>query len=453
MNLETNMTQGKPVRLLFTFALPLMFGNIFQQFYTVTDTAIIGQGVGMHALAALGCIDWLCWMMTSIIQGFSQGFSIRIAQKYGEGNIPEMKQFIGQSAILAVMLAVLYLIVGQLSLDLLLRLMRVPAELYSMAEIYMRVLLLGAPAIAFFNFCSAVLRAVGDSKTPLKAMMVASIVNIILDLIAVFVLKRGIAGAAAATVIAQCFSGTVCCLKIVKTEMLHFGKKELKQNPAILKNITMLGTPTAAKNVTIALGGMVVQAVVNGFGTGFIAGFTATNKLFGLLEIAAVSYGYAITTYVGQNFGAKQYTRIKEGIRSAIFLATATSIVIAVLMFVFGRQLTSMFISSEIPELVAEAKYIAYLYLCVMSMFLPFLYLLYVFLSALQGMGYTVSTFISGIIELFIRIVIAGIVSLTGYKLGIFGGEIIAWIGATIFLALHFHRKIKILLQKKETVC
>ena len=324
--------------------------------------------------------------------------------------------------------------------------MRVPDELYTMAEMYMRILILGAPAIAFFNFCSAILRAVGDSKTPLKAMIVASIVNIILDLIVVFVFKCGITGAAAATVIAQCFSGTVCCIKIAKTELLHFDKKDLKQNPDILKNITLLGTPTAAKNITIALGGIIVQTVVNGFGTGFIAGFTATNKLFGLLEIAAVSYGYAITTYVGQNFGAKQYVRIKEGVRSAIILATSTSFMIAVLMFIWGRQLTSLFISSEIPELVAEAKYIAYFYLCTMSIFLPFLYLLYVFLSALQGMGYTFSTFISGIIELIIRIVVAGIIFWTGYKIGIFGAEIIAWIGATLFLAIHFKKKINLLL-------
>ena len=174
MKTEKNMTYGNPMKLLFGFALPLMFGNVFQQFYTVADTAIIGQGVGMHALAALGCIDWLCWMMTSIIQGFSQGFSIRIAQKYGEGNIDEMKQFIGQSAILAAMIAIIYVLVGQATLDIFLGLMRVPEELYAMAETYMRVLLMGAPSVAYFNFCSAVLRAVGDSKTPLKAMMAST---------------------------------------------------------------------------------------------------------------------------------------------------------------------------------------------------------------------------------------------------------------------------------------
>ena len=440
---EINMTQGKPLPLLFGFALPLMLGNIFQQFYTVADTAIIGQGVGMHALAALGCIEWLNWMMVSFIQGFSQGFSIRIAQNYGKGNLAEMKHFIGQSAILAIILAVFYLIAGQLTLDILLCLMRVPSDLYPMAEIYMRILLFGTPAIAFFNFCSAVLRAVGDSKTPLKAMIIASIINIILDLIAVFILRWNIAGAAAATITAQWISGAVCCRKIIKTELLHFGRKDLKRNPVILKNLIVLGTPTAAKNVTIALGGIIVQAVVNGFGTGFIAGFTATNKLFGLLEIAAISYGYAITTYVSQNFGARQYTRIQEGFRTAIFLATVTSIAIALFMFLFGRQLTSLFISSDTPELVAEAKYIAYLYLRTLAVFLPILYMMYTFVSVLQGMGDTLSTFISGVIELIMRIIISAAVSWTGFKVGIFGGEFIAWTGATIYLFIHYYKKIR----------
>ena len=442
MNQETNMTQGKPTQLLLGFAIPLMFGNVFQQFYTVADTVIIGRGVGMHALAALGCVDWLCWMLTSSIQGFSQGFSIRVSQKYGEGNLNEMKIFIAQSAILVVVLAAFYLIFGQLTLALFFKLIRVPADIYGMAEIYMRVLLMGIPAIIFLNYCSAILRAIGDSKTPLKAMVIASILNIILDFIAIFVLHLGIASAAIATVIAQCISGLICILKIKNTEILHFGKAELKKNAVIIKDLIRLGIPSAAKNITIGIGGMTVQSVVNGFGTGFIAGFTATNKLFGLLEIAAVSYGYAVTTYVGQNYGAKQYKRIQEGVRSAMFLATITSVLIAVCMFLFGRELTSMFISPEIPELVAEAKYISYSYLCTLSVFLPVLYLLYIFLSALQGMGHTFITFVSGILELILRVTVSCIIVWTGYQTGIFGAEIAAWIGTSIFLFLHYREKI-----------
>ncbi|MBP3306294.1 MAG: MATE family efflux transporter [Anaerotignum sp.] len=442
---DTNMTQGKPLRLLLFFALPLMFGNIFQQLYTVVDIAIIGQGVGMDALAALGSVDWLNWMMIGIVQGFTQGFSVRIAQKYGEGDLPEMRRFIAQAAILTAVLSLLYLTLGQLLLPLLLILLRVPAELSPMAEAYTRTLLLGAPAVMFFNYCSSVLRAVGDSKTPLKAMIIASIVNIILDLAAVFGLGLGIAGAGMATNIAQCVAGGICAIKIIQNPLLHFGKKELQKNIAILKNLTAIGSPAAAKNVIISIGGMAVQTIVNGFGTGFIAGYTATSKLYGLLEIAAISYGYAITTYVGQNYGAGKPERIREGVRSAGKLSVATSVVIAGIMFLFGRSITALFISTEIPALAAEAKHVAYCFLCVMSAFLPVLYLLYVYLSALQGMGYTGITLISGIIEFLIRLIIAFIIGLSGFEMGIFCAEIIAWIGAAVYLMIHYYRKIALL--------
>lgn len=445
MTHDTNMTQGKPMQLLILFALPLMLGNVFQQVYTVVDIAIIGRGVGMDALAALGSVDWLNWMMLGICQGFTQGFSVRIAQKYGEGNLDEMKQFIGQSAVLSALLSLFYLITGQLLLRFLLMLLRVPGDLFPMAELYTRTLLIGAPAVMFFNYCSSVLRAVGDSKTPLKAMILASVINILLDLMAVFLLHWGIAGAGMATNIAQCLAGVICAVKISKNPALHFGRKELQKNIVILKNLTAIGTPAAAKNVIISMGGMIVQTVVNRFGTAFIAGFTATSKLYGLLEIAAISYGYAITTYVGQNYGAGKPERIRMGIRSAIQLAVATSLVISLAMFLFGRQLTSLFISPEIPALAAEAKHIAYLYLRVMATFLPILYLLYVYLSALQGMGYTVTTLISGFIEFFMRLLIACVIGWSGYEMGIFSAEIIAWFGAFLYLMIHYHKKIKLL--------
>ena len=440
---DTNMTQGRPLRLMVAFALPLMFGNLFQQLYTVVDIAVIGRGVGMNALAALGCVDWLNWMMIGIAQGFTQGFSVRIAQKYGEGNTEEMRRFIGQSAVLSVGLSLLYLALGQLLLPLFLILLHVPADLSPMAEIYTRTLLLGAPAVMFFNYCSSVLRAVGDSKTPLKAMVIASVINIVLDLIAVFLLNLGIAGAGMATNIAQCIAGGICAVKIMKNPLLQIGKAELKKNIPILKNLTAIGTPAAAKNVIISVGGMIVQTVVNGFGTGFIAGFTATSKLYGLLEIAAISYGYAITTYVGQNTGAGKPDRIRAGMRSALLLAIGTSVVIALLMFVFGRQITSLFISTDVPALAEEAKYIAYLFLCIMAAFLPVLYLLYGYLSALQGMGYTGITLFSGIIEFLIRMAIAFFVARSGFEMGIFTAEIVAWIGAASYLAFHYYRKIK----------
>lgn len=446
MSKNPNMTQGKPLKLLFLFALPLMFGNAFQQLYTVVDVAIVGKGVGMDALAALGTVDWLNWMFLGIAQGYTQGFSVRISQKFGEGDLPELKRVVAQSAWLSLLIAIIGTAVAQLGLPLFLILLRVPPELIGMATLYSRIIMAGFPAVLFFNFCSSVLRGIGDSKTPLIAMMCAAVTNIVLDIIAVFLLRWGIAGAAIATVISQCLSGVICLIKIYRTAELHFTKSDFKTSFSLGKTLMGLGTPIAAKNVIIALGGMGVQTVVNGFALSFIAGYTATNKLYGLLEIAALSYGYAVTTYVGQNYGAALYDRIRKGVRAAVLLSLITSAVISVLMFVFGRQITGLFISTEDPALAQAAGETAYVYLCFMATCLPILYLLYIYQSALQGMGKTVVSMVSGTVEFVLRVGISIIVGFTGYELGIFGAEVSAWIAAAILLAVYYHynaQKIK----------
>ena len=438
-----NMTQGKPSKLLFSFALPLMFGNIFQQLYTVVDTAIVGQGVGLDALAALGTVDWLNWMLLSVAQGFTQGFSVRMAQKYGEGDGNGLKQIIGQSARLSVVITIVGTVLSQLGIPLFMIMLRVPEELVGLASLYTRIVMGGFFAMMFFNFCASVLRAIGDSKTPLKAMIVAALTNIILDAVAVFIFGWGIAGAAIATVIAECLSGTICAVKIWKTPELHFGREQIESNRAISVNLIKLGTPMAAKNVIVALGGMTVQSVVNGFGMSFIAGFTATNKLYGLLEIAAISYGYAVTTYVGQNYGAGYFERIKKGMRSAIGLSAATSLVIAGIMIGFGRQITMLFISSDNPELLTIAGNTAYTYLFVMSVSLPILYLLYVYQAALQGMGDTIIPMLSGIVEFVLRAGVALCVGMIGFENGIFFAESAAWLGAEVFLMIGYYRGVR----------
>lgn len=443
MTRTIKMTEGSPLKLLLSFALPLMFGNVFQQLYTVVDTAVVGRGVGMDALAALGTVDWVNWLFLGIAQGFTQGFCVRISQKYGEGDAEGLKRIAGCSAVLSVVIAVVGAAGGHLVLPAFLRLLRVPEELQGMAQIYTRILLTGFPAVMLYNYCSSVLRAVGDSKTPLKAMVAASVTNIVLDVLAVFVLHLGIAGAALATVFSQCLAGFLCALRMWKTPQLRFGKEQLKPDGALSKGLMFIGLPVAAKNIVIALGGMAVQTVVNRFDMSFIAGFTATNKLYGLLEIAAISYGYAVTTYVGQNYGAMRLDRIKSGMKAATLLSVATSLVIAVVMFLFGRQITMLFLSSESKELMEAAGNTAYRYLCTMSAFLPVLYLLYAYQAGLQGMGNTVVPMLSGIIEFGLRVGVSIVIGMSGHQTGIFFAEITAWTGAAIFLMLGYFRTYK----------
>ena len=423
-----NMTTGSPVKLLFSFALPLMFGNIFQQLYTIVDTAIVGQGVGILALAALGTVDWLNWMMLGIAQGFTQGFCIRMAQKFGAQDLDGLKQTLGTSIMLTALVAIAGTLISQLGLPTFLRWMQVPDYLTASATLYSRIIMGGFCAVCFFNLCSSTLRAVGDSKTPLVAMVVAATTNIVLDIVAVFVLKWGIAGAAAATVFSQVLSGTLCAVKIANTPELRFEKRHLVLSLELVSDLMGIGIPAAVKNIIIAVGGMVVQTVVNSFDSmGFIAGFTATNKLYGLLEIAALSYGYAVTTYVGQNYGAGDLPRIRSGVRAANSLALLSSIVIAAIMILFGRPITMLFISREDAALALEAGETAYRYLCLMSVSLPILYLLYVFMSALQGMGNTIAPMWSAAFELFVRLTVAFTVARIGLRTGIFWAEVGAW--------------------------
>ena len=439
-----NMTTGSPMKLLFSFALPLMFGNIFQQLYTVVDTAIVGRGVGMTALAALGTVDWLNWMMLGIAQGFTQGFCIRMSQKFGAQDLEGLKSTLGASVLLTGMVAIVGTLIAQFGLPLFLRLMQVPSYLIPNATLYSRIIMGGFTAVCFYNLCSSTLRAVGDSKTPLLAMVVAAITNIVLDMVTVFLLDWGIAGAAAATVVSQLLSGVLCAVKILQTPELRFEKKHLTVSLHMTKDLMGIGIPAAAKNIIIAAGGMVVQTVVNSFNSmSFIAGFTATNKLYGLLEIAALSYGYAVTTYVGQNYGAGLLPRIRSGVRAANTLALFSSVVIAALMFLFGRQITMLFISREDLALALEAGETAFRYLCCMSAALPILYVLYVYMSALQGMGNTIAPMLSAIFELVIRIGVSIAVAGIGFREGIYIAEVGAWIGGAATQALGYFLQIR----------
>lgn len=427
------MTEGKPVRLIIAFALPLMLGNIFQQLYTMVDTIIVGRALGVSALAAVGASDGLNWLILSGIQGFTQGFSIKMAQEFGAGQHRKLCKVIGNSVMISVILTVIFTVASQVICEPVLRLMQTPESIIDGAALYLRVVFLGIPVIMAYNYLSALLRALGDGKTPLTAMIVASFVNIVLDLIFVLVFRWGIAGAAAATVVAQVCSALYCLNAVRKIDILRFEKTDFVPDFSLNAVLMKLGTPMAFQNAIICMGCIVLQYVVNGFGVLFVAGMTATNKLYGLLEVAATSYGYAMVTYVGQNLGAGKINRISRGMRSAISIGCITACIIMACMLIFGKVILGMFISGT-PEEVEMTMKIAYGYLAVMSVGLPILYVLHVTRSALQGMGDTVLPMVSGFAELVMR---SGAVFLLPAVLGEFGvflAEPFAWLGADFIL-------------------
>ena len=325
----TDMTVGKPLPLIISFALPLMVGNIFQQLYTVVDTMVVGKALGVDALAALGATDWLYWMWLGMVQGITQGFGILMAREFGAKQYERLRCAVGSSVSLAVLSGVLLLVLGQALAEPVLKLLNTPEEILQGALLYIRIMFLGIPVVMAYNLLAAILRSLGDGQTPLYAMVVAALSNIALDLLFVLVFQWGIAGAAIATLIAQGISGIYCLQKIRKIDFMVLNRSHLRLKFAMVGRLLSLGFPMAAQNAIIAIGGMIITAVVNGYGVAFIGGFTAANKLYGVLEIAATSYGYAMITYVSQNLGAARIQRIKTGMGWAVAVALATSALIA----------------------------------------------------------------------------------------------------------------------------
>ena len=432
-----HMTEGKPGKLIFAFALPLMMGNVFQQLYTVVDTMVVGKYLGVGALAALGAADWMNWMMLGIIQGFTQGFAILMAHEFGAGQYENLRRVIGNSSVLSALFSLLLVIIGQLLARPVLILLQTPGDILPDSLLYLQIMFLGIPVVMAYNLLACILRSLGDGKTPLQAMVFASLTNIVLDLLFVMVFHWGIAGAAAATVIAQMASGLFCMYHISRIDMLHLQKGDLCLRVGLSWKLLGLGFPMAFQNCIIAVGGMIVQFVINGFGVIFIAGFTATNKLYGILEIAATSYGYAMITYVGQNLGAGKHGRIRRGMRAAVGIAVVTSLVIAAVMLVFGRFILSGFISGT-PAEVEQTLQVAYFYRAVMSVFLPVLYILHVVRSAIQGLGNTGLPMLSGVVEFLMRTVIVLFLPLAVGEIGVFFAEIAAWLGADVVLVISY---------------
>lgn len=435
---EKNMTTGAPLRLLISFALPLMIGNIFQELYTMVDSMVVGKVLGLDALAAVGNGEWLNWLVLSMVQGFAQGFSIRMAHDYGANDTEHLKKTYATSKVLCVFCAAGVLCFAFATLKPILRLIKTPSEIFPLAVTYLSVIFAGVPIVMAYNFLASALRSFGDSKTPLLAMAAASVCNIVLDLLFVIVFRWGVAGAAFATLIGQTLSALICFVSLKNTDVIKKMGKTRQFDRRLAPELMKLAMPFAFQNIIISVGGLIVQFVINGYGVLYIAGFTATTKLYGLLENAAISYGFALTTYVGQNYGAGEVKRINKGVHTGVLIGIITAAVITVAMLIFGRYIVGAFISGK-PEDAEATTEIAYHYLCIMAAFLPVLYLLHIYRSSLQGLGDTVMPMVSGAAELIMRTgSILLLPRLFGNE-GLYWAEVLAWAGADVVLLSSYY--------------
>ncbi|MFR7984505.1 MAG: MATE family efflux transporter [Clostridia bacterium] len=433
MSRVKDMTSGKPAKLLLLFSFPLILGNLGQQLYMIVDAIIVGQGVGVEGLAAVGATDWTYWLALWVIQGTTQGFGILIAQYFGEGSREKMRKAIAMSIGLCAGTGVLLTGICLLIARPMLRLLQTPENIFNGASAYLLTMFAGILIVMAYNMAASVLRALGDGRTPLIAIVMAAVTNIALDLLFVFGFHWGVVGAAAATVIAQFIAFLYCFTVLRRMELVKLQRKDWHVDRMMIKRLFSLALPLVLQSILIAAGGMVLQSAINRQGFLFLAGFTATNKVYGLLESSAISLGYAMTTYVAQNYGAGLQQRIRQGVKSGVGIAVLFSVGVTILMILGGKPILSLFIdtsSSNAPKVLE----IAYQYLFIMSCLLCALYLLYVFRSTLQGMGNTIIPMLSGLMEFLARVCAALIGARIWGETVLFFAEPGAWIAAAVLL-------------------
>ena len=373
--------------------------------------------------------------------GFTQGFSIRVSNCLGANDERGMEKSIAMSYLSCFFIALIVIICAQIIIEPLLQLLNTPSHTIQGSIMYLRIMSGGALIVIFYNCFSSILRAVGDSRTPLIAMVMAACLNVALDLLFVCVFHQGIAGAAIATLISQLFAASFCYYKLTKELPFKITKESFQIDTHLIKQLIKLGLPLAFQNLIIAIGGIILQSVVNGFGFLFIAGYTATNKVYGILEVVAISFGYAITTFVSQNFGAKKYQRMKSGVFQANILSVFISIVIIISILFLGKKILLLFISTTPKQTQIVLTY-AYDYLFTMAVCLPILYILYSYRSALQGLENTLIPMVSGIVELIMRVSIALILPQYIGVYGIYLAEVLAWAAAAIMLYICYRRDL-----------
>ncbi len=432
-----DMTTGKIVPMLIAFALPIMGGNLFQQLYTVVDTMIVGRFLGVSALAAVGSGGWMTWLLLGAIMGMNEGFANPAAQAFGAGDKERVRKTMANSFVLSAIISVVLMVTGQLVMIPMMKLLNIPAEIFDMALIYLRIYYFGAPVMMAYNFAACHLRALGNSKDPVVAVVIASIANIILDILFVGPLGMGVAGAVIATVVAQVFAAIYSFTCLFKIDFVRFTKEDFALQRDLCGKLLYMGLPMAFQNVVVSVGGIILQLVVNLYGIAFIAGWTATSRLYGLLEIVGLSLAYALTTFVGQNRGAGKIDRAREGIRKAMILALGASVIMAVLFILFGKYVLMLFISGT-PQEVEATMNVAYRYLATMSACLPTLYCLHVIKCALVGLGNSTCPMWSGVAELVMRVSGAFVLPYLWGENALFFAEPLAWIGADIVMLIGY---------------
>lgn len=440
MSKVMNMTDGKPMKLMLRFALPVILTNLGQQLYQIVDAAIVGRGVGVNALAAVGCTDWTYWTVMWSVSAMTQGFATFVSRNFGKNDRDKTNKSITASVYLTLIISVIFTVIGVIGARPILVLLRTPTEgkILTQAVTYLTVMFSGIIVVAFYNLAAAILRAFGDSKTPLIAMITAAVLNVLLDLLFVIALGWGVFGAAFASVLSQLIAFIFCAARILGIEYVKLNKNAWAWDGRLTGEMARFGIPLALQYVIINLGGMIVQATINDQGDSFVAGYTAVNKLYGLLECSAISLGAAFTTFASQNYGAGNYKRVRRGVNVAMLLAVSASLVLMVAVLPLRSLLPRLFIDTSDAGAV-DAIRVAAAYLTNMILSLPILYLVYVHRNNLQAIGNSSWSLVSGIAEALSRVVMAKLIFNAAGVKTLFYIEPVAWLMAWLFVLVPYY--------------
>lgn len=441
-----NMTEGAPLRLIFPFMVPLLIGNLFQQLYNISDIIIVGQMLGMNALAAVGATAPLFILTIFVTFGMASGFSVITGQRFGADDMDGVRRSFATSIVLSIFITTIIIIFFNFIIDPLLNMMNVPPDIYRNGKSYIMIVINGLYAMMAYNLLSAILRALGDSKTPLYALIISTLLNIGLAITFVGPLQLGIPGCARALVIAQSVSALFCVTWIWRyLPELHLSRKDFVFSREEIWAHIRTGLPMAGHFSVLGIGILVMQSVTNGFGSKTIAGFTAAIRMEQICTQPMVSAGLAMAVFTAQNYGARKFHRIREGVKKMSLCSLGYAIVATVLIITFGENIVALFLDNPEPEVMTSAR--TYFHYSIPFYF--FLGQIFIYRNTLQGMGLSLVPICGAVIELFARCGVAIFLAPTIGFIGVCLAEPISWFCASSLFAGCYYYFIR-LVDKKQ---
>lgn len=442
-----DLTKGAALKLILLFSIPLLIGNIFQQLYNLADIVIVGRTLGVKALASVGAVAPLFFLIMFAIAGMTNGFAVITGQKFGAGDIQGVRRSCAVSIILSTIVTIIFSILCAILMKPILFLMNVPQEIFHDAYLYIQICVLGLITANFYNLLASILRALGDSKTPLYFLILASVLNIFLALLFILKFHMGVPGSAVAVVISQGFSVILCLLYIKKRfPILHlkksdwlFKKENRKDDMEFIYEHLKVGFPMAMQFSVLGISVLIIQSVCNTFGADVIAAFTAALRIEQIATMPMISFGVAVSAFVAQNYGAGNINRVRYGVIKTSGINLILSVVMAFVMRYWGTDIVGIFIGHDKTEVIK----IAHDYLWISTIFYFFLGQIFIFRNALQGMGKPLIPLTSSFAELMIRSFAAVYLAVKFSYYGVFYAGPIAWVTASIVVSVGYFINIK----------